>query len=72
MLESGGREVGEEDLPASRGLPADVFREITQRHIDGICSLASKHGQLCLVGGDDDGDESRAGLLLLELLLQKR
>lgn len=69
MLESGGWKVGEEDLTAASGLAADILRKVADGHVDGICTLVSEEGELCLIRRDDDRNDCCARLLLLKLSL---
>ena len=58
--EPGGWEVGKKDLTATRGLAADVFREVPDRHVDGVRCLVAELCQLRLVRRDDDGYDCRS------------
>ena len=69
MLEARRGEIGKENLSAPSGLPADVLGKVSYREIYGICCLAAKDGELCLVGRDDNGNNRRARLVFLELFL---
>ena len=70
VLEARGWEVREEDLPTPGWLSADVFWEVSDRHVDGVSGLVAKECELGFVRGNDDGYNGCAGLSLLELFLQ--
>ena len=69
VLETGGGEICEENLPTTRWLLPNVLREIADGHVHRVCGLAAKDGELSLVRGNDDRNDCCPGLLLLELLL---
>lgn len=65
------REICEEYLTAARWLAADILWQVAEGHVHRVGTLVADEGELCLVGGDDDGDHGRARLLLLECALIK-
>ena len=69
VLKTGGRDVGEKDLSAAGGFPADLLGKVADCKIDGIGRLVTEDGELSLVRGDDDRDDGRSGPLLLECFL---
>ena len=69
VLKPCGGDVCEENVSATRRLAADILRQVANREVDRVGSLAAEEGELGFVRRDDDGDDGRAGLLLLELFL---
>ena len=69
VLKTGGGKVGEENVAAAGGLPANILREVADGEIDRVGGLAAEQGQLRLVRRDDDRDDGCARVALLELFL---
>lgn len=62
-------QVGKEHLALAGRLAPNHLREISDSKVDRIGRLVAKAGDLCLVGGNDQGDDSSTRLVLLQLLL---
>lgn len=60
MLELRCRQVSNKDLATLRGFASDILRKITDGNVNWIRSLVPEQGDLCLVGRDDDGNDSCA------------
>jgi hypothetical protein len=60
-----GGKVTEEDITATGGFPADLFGNITDSHVHRICCFVAENGELGFIGGYDDGNNCRAGIVLL-------
>jgi hypothetical protein len=58
--EAGCRKVPQEHVGSERGLSAKFFGYVSDGHVEGIHGLVPEQGQLCFIGGDDDGDDSPA------------
>ena len=69
MLKTGRRDVGEKDLSAAGGFPADLLGKVANCKIDGIGRLVTEDSELSLVRGDDDWDDGHSGPLLLKCFL---
>jgi hypothetical protein len=71
VIKLSSRKIGEKDLSLSRWLVSNVFRKISDCHINWIGWLSTKQGKLSFVGRDDYGNYSAAlfSCLGLELLL---
>ena len=56
-------------MALARRLAPDLLREITDGEVNWVRRFVAKGRNLCLVRGDDQGDDGGTRLLLLKLVL---